>query len=109
EVVVELLDPRLVRDGRIGVVPVARWFARVDPAPAVDSVEALRGGIVRRERVVADRPRGRDSAQVAQLTEVLLSESEERRAVQLRVPSHEGMGLRPQRSPETVAPEFTGL
>ena len=86
EVVVELLDARLVRDG--GVRERARsagGSVGSSPRLPVHEVELLGLGVVGLEVGVGDRPRRRDAAVVADLAEVALAQAEEDRAVELRV------------------------
>ena len=58
EVVVELLDPRLVRDGRVRERARAARLGGVLAGLAVDEVELLRLGVVRLEVVVGEGPLG---------------------------------------------------
>ena len=89
EVVGELLDPWLVRDGGMRVRRAGRRLGRVLSARAVHLVELLRERVVRLQLVVGDRPGRRDAVVVLQLAEVLLAEPVERGAVHLRRPSDE--------------------
>ena len=89
EVVVELLDARLVRDGRVGEGPGGRGLGGVLAALAVDEVQPLGLGVVGLEVVVGQWPRRRDARVVADLVEVALAQAEEDRAVELRVAAHE--------------------
>ena len=84
QVVRELLDPRLVRDGRVGVGPAGRWLGRILAPRSVHLVELLRQGVVRLELVVGDRPGRRDPVVMPQLAEVLLAQTVKGRAVHLR-------------------------
>ena len=89
EVVVELLDARLVRDGRVGERPGGRGLGGVLAALAVDEVQPLGLGVIGLEVVVGQRPRRRDAGVVADLVEVALTQTEEDRAVELRVAADE--------------------
>jgi hypothetical protein len=53
EIVVQLLDTRLVRYGRVREGPRARWLARVLAGLAVDEIEPLRLGVVGLEVLVS--------------------------------------------------------
>jgi hypothetical protein len=104
EVVGQLLDARLVRDGGERVRRARRRLGRVLSARAVDVVEALGLGVVGLELVVADRPGGRDAVVVAQLAEVLAAQPVERGAVQLGGAAHEVVDLRLERLAVGVVP-----
>ena len=97
EIVVQLLDARLVADRGIRIGRAGRRLGRVDAALAVHLIEALGLGVVRLELVVADRPRRRDAAVMPQLAEVLSPQPEQRRAVELRVAADVVVGVRMQR------------
>ena len=88
QIVVELLDARLVRDRRVGI---GRARGRIDgilAARAVDLVEILGARVVGLEIGVGDRPGGRDAVLVPQLPEVALAQAVELGAVHLRGPPH---------------------
>jgi hypothetical protein len=108
EVVGELLDARLVRDRgereRRGARRLGRVFARL----AVHEVELLGLGVVRLELVVGDRPRGRHAAVVADLSEVLLAQPEQDRAVELGVAADEVLLVRRERRAVLVVPLLAG-
>ena len=97
EVVVELLDARLVRDRRVRERARARRLGGVLAGLAVDEVEPLGLGVVGLEVGVVDRPRGRDAAVVLDLAEVALAQAEEDRAVDLRVAADEVLRVRTER------------
>ena len=84
QVVRKLLDPRLVRDGRVGVGPAGRRLGRILAPRSVHLVELLREGVVRLELVVGDRPGRRDAVVMLQLAEVLLAQPVKGRAVEFR-------------------------
>ena len=106
EVVGELLDARLVRDGREGIGRAGRRLGRVLAARPVHLVELLCLRVVGLHLVVADRPLGGDAVVMAQLAEVLFAQSVERRAVELGRAADEvvhlrlellcGLGVRPE-------------
>ena len=89
QVVAELLDARLVAHRGEPVRAARRRLGRVHAALAVHLVEMLGARVVRLQVLVADRPRRRDPAVVAELAEVLAAEPEQRRAVELGVAAHE--------------------
>jgi hypothetical protein len=70
QIVVQLLDPRLVRHGRVGEWARARRLGGVLAGLAVDEVESLGLGVVRLEIGVGNRPGGGDAAVVLDLLEV---------------------------------------
>ncbi len=83
EVLGELCDARLVRDGGVGVGRARRRFGGVLAARPVHFVELLGLRVVGLHLLVGDRPCGGDAAVVAQLAEVLFAHPVQRRAVQL--------------------------
>ena len=85
EVVAQLLDAGLVGDRRMEVLRTGMTLARVLAVLAVHEVQVLGLGVVGLEVVVRDGPGRRDAAVVAQLAEVLRSQPEEGRTVELRV------------------------
>src|SRR4029453_19211003 len=84
EVVRELLDPRLVGEGRERIRRTRGGVGRLLAPCAPDLVEVLGLRVVRLHVRVVDRPGGRDAIMVVQLAEVLLSQAVERRPVELR-------------------------
>src|SRR5262245_14336153 len=81
----ELLYARFVRDGRVTIRP-ARWrFGRIQAMLAVDVVEVLSLAIERLEVFISKRPGRRNSAVMLDLTEVLLAQTEQRRAIKFGV------------------------
>ena len=104
EIVGELLDPGLVRDGRERVRRARRPLGRILAADAVHLVRLLGPRVVGLELVVADRPGGRDPVVVAKLAEVLRPQSVQRGAVQLRRAADEVVHLRLERRPLLVVP-----
>ena len=85
QVVAELLDAGLVGDRRVGVLRAGVALARVLAVLAVHQVEVLGLGVVGLEVVVGDGPGRGDAAVVAQLAEVLRSQPEQGRPVELGV------------------------
>ena len=104
EVVGELLDARLVRDGRERIRRARRRLGRILAAGAVHLVELLGLRVVRLELVVGDRPGGRDAVVVVELAEVLLAQPVERGAVELRRAADEVVDLRLERLALRVVP-----
>ena len=104
----ELLDARLVRDGRKRVRPARRPLGRVLPARTVHLVELLGQRVVRLELVVGDRPRGRDAVVVGELPEVPGAQPVERRPVELGRPADEVVDLRLERLALLVVPGVLG-
>ena len=84
EVVGELLDARLVADGRERVGSAGRRLGGILAAGAVHAVELLGARVVGLHLVVADGPRRRGAVVVMQQAEVLLAQAVERGAVELR-------------------------
>ena len=94
EVLVELLDARLVRHRRMGERSRAIGLGRVLARLAVHQVDALGLGVVRLEIRIGERPSGGDPAVVAHLAEVALAQPEQDRAVELRVAADEVLLMR---------------
>ena len=85
EVVVQLLDPRLVLDGRVREVAAAGAVGRVLAGGAVDVVQAFGLRVPRLVVLVGERPRGGDAAVMLDLPEVLGPQAEQGGAVELGV------------------------
>ena len=83
EIVGELLDTRLVGDGRKRVGALEGGSGRVLAPSAVYLVELLRLRVVGLHLLVGDRPGGRETVLVLDLAEVLGAQPVERRPVQL--------------------------
>ena len=94
EVVVQLLDARLVRNGRVRERPGGRSLGGILAALAMDEVQPLCLGVIRLEVVIGQRPRRRDARVVANPVEVALTQTEEDRAVELRVAADEVLLVR---------------
>jgi hypothetical protein len=94
EIVGELLDARLVRDGGERVGGAGRRLRRVLPSSAVHLVELLGLLVVGLQLVISDRPGGRDAVVVPELAKVLGAQAVERRAEQLGRPADEVEHLR---------------
>ena len=85
QVVAQLLDAGFVGHRRVGVLRARMALARVLAVLAVHEVEVLGLRVVGLEVVVGDRPGRGDAAVVAQLAEVLRSQPEQGRPVELGV------------------------
>ena len=78
----------------------------IDSALTVDLIEIFRLRVVRFELVVADRPRRREAAVVLDLTEIFFAKPEERRAIELGIPTHVIVRVGMERLPVLVLPHF---
>ena len=74
--VVQILDARLVLDGRIGVWRAGPGFGGIFSALAVHVVQRLGLRVVRFEHVVAEWPSWRNPVLVPQFTEVAFAKAE---------------------------------
>src|SRR4051812_12358092 len=104
EIVVELLDTRLMGDSGIREPAGARRLGRVLARLAVDQVQPLRLGVVGLEVGVGDGPRGGYPAVVLDLLEVALAQAEQDRRVDLGVAADEVLGVRAERHAVLVVP-----
>src|SRR5262249_28317964 len=104
EIVAQLLDARLVTDGRMWIRAAGLWFGRIFAPLAVHVIEALGFEVVRLEVVIGDRPRRRDSTKVADFAEIFLAQTKESRAVEFRVPADVVIRVRMERFAVLVAP-----
>ena len=89
EIVVQLLDARLVRDGRVRELARAPGLGGVLAGASVHQVEPLGLGVVGLEVGIGERPGRGDAAVMVDLLEVALAQAEEDRAVELGVAAHE--------------------
>ena len=99
----ERLHPLGVLDGRTRVRP-ARGFGRIDTVLPVHVIQALGVVVVGLQRVVIDRPRGRDAVHVLDGLEVLASQPVEHAAPELRVAADAIMRVRLELPPAVVEP-----
>ncbi len=83
----ELRDLRLVAHQRMSIGRARGRLGGVDAMLTVHVVELLGLRVVRLEVLIAQRPGRRDATGVLDLAEVLPSQAEQRRAVELRVAS----------------------
>src|SRR3989441_6238174 len=109
QIVGELLDPRLVAARWMRVGRAGRRVGGIHAAIAVQVVEVLGLGVVGLEVLVGQRPRGREPAVVADFSEVLPAEAEERRPVELRVSTYVVVGVGVERLAALVTPHLFGL
>ena len=94
EIVRELLDARLVGDGREGIGSACRGLRGVLASSTVHLVELLRLRVVGLHLVVGDGPGRRDAILVLDLAEVLGAQAVERRAEHLGRAADEVVHLR---------------
>jgi hypothetical protein len=106
EVVVELFDSRLVRDGRIGERAGAVRVGRILARSAVDEIELLGRRVVRLEVLIREWPGGGDAGVVPHFAEIALAETEEDRPVDLRVAADVVLRVWPKRNAVLVVPEL---
>src|SRR5215813_5696543 len=92
-----------------GIGRVGGRFGGILPAIAMYLVEIFSLRVVWLQIVIADRPRRRDSAVVAQLAEVFFPQAEERRAVELGVAAYAIICVRMKFFPVLVEPGFFGV
>jgi hypothetical protein len=104
QIVVQLLDPRLVRDGGEGEWARAWRLGRVFAGLAVDEVESLGLGVVRLEIGVGNWPGGGDAAVVLDLLEVAFTKAQQDAGVDLGVAADEVLGVRAKRDAVLVIP-----
>ena len=109
QVVVQLLDARLVLHGREPVRRARPGLGRIDAALAVHLIQVFGLRVVRLELVVADRPRRRHAAVVTNLAEVLFAKPEQRRAVELGVAADVVVRVRVERLAVLVLPHLLGV
>ena len=104
QIVEELLDARLMGDGRIRIRRARRRFGRVHTAQAVHLIHLLGLRVERLHVLVADGPGRRDPVVVAQLAEVLPAQTVQGCAVHLRGAADEVVDLRLECPPVGVVP-----
>ena len=104
QLVVKLLDARLVADLRVRVGGAGPGLGRVRAAQAVDVEELLGAGVVGLKHIVAERPSRGDPFLVRQLAEVLLAEPIERAAIDLAVAADDVMQPRMEGVAGAVVP-----
>ena len=104
EIVVELLDAGLVRDGGVRERARAARLGGVLTGLPVHEVEPLGLRVVGLEVGVGDRPCRRDAAVVIDRFEVALAKAEERSSVDLRVAADQVVDVGAERSAVLVIP-----
>src|SRR5690242_3285501 len=104
-----MLNALFVTYGWIFVRRASPWFSRILAAIAVHVIKIFGLGVIRFQLVIADGPRGRDTTVMTNLAKVLLSQTEECRAVELCVTTHKIIRVRVQLLPFTVAPRLFGV
>src|SRR5229473_1500709 len=109
EVVGQLLDAWLMADGRPGIRGTGRRFGRIFSAVSVHLIEILSLRVVRLQIVITKRPRGRDSAVVAQFAEILFAQTEQSSTIKLRVTTHVIVSMRMQFLTVLIEPGFLGV
>jgi hypothetical protein len=108
QVVGDLLEPWLVRDGGPRVGLAMGTLGRVLPSVAVHLVQLLGPGVPRFEVVVGQRPGRGDPVDVLELTEITGAQPVQGRAVQLGGPADEVVHLGLERLAVTVEPSVLG-
>src|SRR5215213_796169 len=94
EIVVQMLKALFVTDCRILVRRAGPGLRRIFTTIAVYVVKMLGFRVIRFQLVVADGPGRRDATVMTNLTEVFFSQTEESRAVELRVTTDEVIRVR---------------
>ena len=108
QIVVKLLDARLVRDGRVRIRAAGGRIDRVLAARAVNLIEVLRAHVVGLQVGVGDRPGRRQAVVVPELAEVALAQAVERGAVHLGRAADEVVDARLERLAVLVEPGLLG-
>ncbi|MCG3163382.1 MAG: hypothetical protein JMDDDDMK_04779 [Acidobacteria bacterium] len=106
EIFVKLLNARFVADRRVREGAAGPWFGRVFAARSVNVIKILGLRVIRLEVFVRERPRGRDAVVMANLAEIFLAQSEQRRAVKFGVAADVIVRVRMQRPAIPVVPDF---
>ena len=109
KVVRQVLEPGLMAHGRPGISISRCRFRRVFAAISVHLVKVFGLRVVRFQFVVTDRPGRRNSAVVANLSEILLAQPEERSTIEFRVPTHVIIRVGMQLLTVRVAPQLFGV
>ena len=109
KLIVNLLDARLVTNGRMGIGLSARRFRRIGTALAMRLVKDLGFVVVRLVVAVFQRPLERDPIFVPDLVKVALPQSEEGGAIHLGVTADPVSSLRVQWLAVAILPNFVGM
>src|SRR6185295_2768402 len=104
-----MLNALFVTDSRVLVWRAGPGLRRIFTAVAVYLVKMLGFRVIRFELVIADGPRGRDSAVMANLTKVFSAQTKESGAVKLRIPTDKVVGVRVQFLAIAIAPRLFGV
>src|SRR5215218_4579719 len=83
-------------------------LGRIDAGLSVDLIQALATLVVRRQRVVIDRPRRRHTVEVLNLLEILTPEAEQCTAPEPGVAADAVMRVRHELTPLLVPPALAG-
>src|SRR5215469_1634305 len=94
QVVIELLDARLIGDRWVRILHAVRWVGWVVAMLAVHLVQLFGPAVVGLEFLVSDGPGGGDAVVVAQLPEIFFAQAIERGAVHLGGPTDIVVDLR---------------
>src|SRR6266540_2354156 len=106
KVVAQLLDARLMADGRIWKRRTAPRLGRIFTLRTVDEIKPFGLDVIRLQFIVGDWPRGRDAAVMTNLSKILFAQTEQRRAVKLGVAADVIICVRMQVLAVLVAPDF---
>src|SRR6185295_10564509 len=104
-----MLNALFVTYGWIFVRRASPGFCWILTPIAVYVIKMLGLRVIRFQFVIADWPGGRDAAVMTDLAKVFLSQTEERRAVELCVTTNEIVSVRVQLLPFTVEPCLFGV
>src|SRR5713101_4308049 len=96
-------------DSGPGIGRVSRRFSRIFSAVSVHLIEILSLRVIRLKIVIGDRPRRRDAAAVAQLSEILFAQTEKSSTIELGITTHAIISVRMQVLAVLVKPGFLGV
>src|SRR5262245_11610989 len=96
-------------DRRVRVRPAGERLGRIFATLAVYVIQALRSQVVGFEFFVGDRPGRRNSAEVANFTEVLAPQSKQRGTIEFFVTTDVVVGVRVKRLSVLVPPLLLSL
>jgi len=108
EILVKLLDARLVADGRVRVGGRCGRLRGILAAGSMHMIECLRLRVVGLQVLVPEGPCRRDASVVLDLSEVLPAQAEKRRAVELRMRPRSSC-MRVERFSAPVVPHLLGV
>ena len=109
QVVVQLLDARLIAHRRIAIRRTGGRLRRVDSPLAVYMIKILRFGVVGLKVLVAQRPGPGYAVVMDDFAEVLLAQAQQGGAVELGIAAHVVLDARVERTAFLVDPGFPGL